>query len=122
MTFVASNVLAKLPTMTRGQVDALDFGVVKMDDSGTIQLYNKYESELACVAPAHAEGKNFFTQIAPCTNNRMVYGKFNEGVQINKLDSLIPYTFTYKMQPTNVDLHLYRDVATKTNWLLVKKK
>ncbi len=122
MSFVSTDILTKLPTMTRGQIDALDFGVVKVDDSGTILIYNRYEAELACVSPSHAESKNFFTQIAPCTNNRLVYGKFKEGLTAGKLDVNIAYTFTYKMKPTNVAIHLYRDSVTKTNWVLVKKR
>lgn len=122
MNFVPPDVLANLPMMSRSQVDALDFGVVKVKDDCTIELFNRYESELAGLTPEQVEGKRFFGEIAPCTNNRLVKGKFLEGIADGRLDAVIPYTFTYKMKPTNVILHLYRDPMTKTNWVLVKKR
>jgi photoactive yellow protein len=122
MQFVPGNVLSSLGSLSRSQADSFDFGVVKVDDSGVIQLYNKYESELAGVAPATAEGKNFFTHIAPCTNNRLFYGRFKDGVAADSLNVTLPYTFTYKMKPTNVLVQMYRDSATKTNWVFVKKR
>ena len=113
---------AILPGLSREELDDLSFGVVKMDDSGTILMYNRYESELASVSPATAEGKNFFTQVAPCTNNRLVYGRFKEGIAAGEMDISLSYTLTYKMRPTNVRMRLYRDRATRTNWLLVQKR
>ena len=122
MNFDAPETLSALPSLTREDLDALAFGVIKVNDTGIVEVYNKYESELACVPPAKAEGKNFFTQIAPCTNNRLILGRFKEGVAAGELDASIPYTFTYKMRPTNVVIRLYRDSGTKTNWVLVKKR
>jgi hypothetical protein len=40
-SFADASVLARLDTMTPQQLDALDFGVVKVDDSGTILFYNR---------------------------------------------------------------------------------
>ena len=119
--FVPDEVLLGLRMATREQLNSLDFGVVKVDDTGIIQIYNRYESELAGVAPSQAEGKNFFTQIAPCTNNSLFYGAFKKGMSAGSLNVLFPYTFNYKMHPTNVKVHLYRDQMSKTNWVFVKK-
>jgi photoactive yellow protein len=121
-SFVPDSVLQKLATLHRTEADTLDFGIVKVDDAGVIQLYNKYESELAGVSPNDAVGKNFFTQVAPCTNNRLFFGRFKDGVTANSLNVALPYTFTYKMRPTNVQIHMYRDGATKSNWVFVKKR
>ena len=122
MSFVSAETLSKLSTLSPFQLDSQEFGVVKVDAQGIIQYYNKYESELASVQPSTAVGKNFFTEIAPCTNNRLLFGKFTDGVGSGKLDATIPYTFTYKMKPTNVNIQLYHDAASKTNWVLVQKR
>jgi photoactive yellow protein len=108
--------------LTREAADSKDFGIVKVDDTGIIQLYNKYESELAGVPVANAEGRNFFTQVAICTNNRLFYGKFKDGVLKKQLDATFYYVFTYKMKPTNVVIKLYRDPNTQTNWIFIKKR
>jgi photoactive yellow protein len=77
---------------------------------------------MAGVAPDAAEGKNFFTQVAPCTNNRLVFGRFKEGVGKGELDAEFNYTFTYKMKPTNVTIRLLRHAPSRSNWVLVSKK
>jgi photoactive yellow protein len=122
MSIANANELKDLTKMTPAQIDELDFGVVKVDDQGVIQVYNTYESELGKVSPMVAIGKNFFTEIAPCTNNRLFFGRFQDGVKKGQLNLSMPYTFTYKMRPTNVTIQMYRDEATKTNWVLVERR
>ena len=102
-------------------LDALDYGCVKVSDDGIVQFYNRWESEFAGVPKEAAVGKNFFRELAPCTNNRLIYGRFKKGVAADELDVVVSYAFTYKMRPTLVDVHLFRETATKTNWLLVRK-
>ena len=120
-SFASDELLRRLPTMSRAEIDAQDLGIVKVDDADNITLYNRYEADLASVEPSAAEGKSFFTQIAPCTNNSLFFGSFKRGVKDGKLNVLFPYTFTYRMRPTNVKVHMYRDANTRTNWVLVKK-
>jgi photoactive yellow protein len=119
MSFVPQTVIDALARLTRTQADAQAFGVVRVTDEGVVTLYNRWESELAGVAVSAAEGRNFFSQVAPCTNNRLVFGKFKDGVQKGHLDAEFNYTFTYKMKPTNVALRLFRHAPSATNWVFV---
>lgn len=109
----------RIPQMTRQQIDALPLGVVRVDDQGFIKLYNRAESGFSGVPVHEAEGQHFFGELAPCTKNRIVFGRFKDGVRSGQLDFRLLYTFTYRMRPTNVQLHLYRDPETKTNWIFV---
>ncbi len=119
MSFVPEEILKSLAEISPETADQQDFGMVKVDDEGTVQLYNKWESELAGYEPSQAIGRNFFTQVAPCTNNRLVWGKFQEGVSEGELDHQLSYTFTYKMEPRPVRMHLYRDPDSGSNWVFV---
>jgi photoactive yellow protein len=119
MSFVPESLLSQLPGLSRAAADAQSFGVVQVGDDGAVRLYNKWESTLAGVPVSSAEGRNFFTQVAPCTNNRLVFGKFKDGVQRGQLDAEFNYTFTYKMKPTNVAIRLYRHAPSATNWVFV---
>jgi len=121
-SFVPSDVLSGISSMGPSKLNSLDFGVVQVDDSGVIEFYNRYESKMAGVDPSIAEGGNFFTEVAPCSNNRLFRGRFEDGVASGQLDETFSYTFTYKMKPTLVDVHLYRDGASQTNWIFVKKQ
>jgi photoactive yellow protein len=120
-TFVPAELFNLLGNLSRGDADACDFGVVKVDDAGKIELYNRYEADLAGLEPSQVEGRNFFTQVAPCTNNGLCFGTFKKGVAAGQLNVVFPYTFTYKLKPTNVMIHLYRDQNSKTNWVFVAK-
>jgi photoactive yellow protein len=121
-TFVAEETLSRLGSLTRQDADALDHGAIKLDDDGIILLYNRYESELSGLGVAHTEGRKFFTQVAPCTNNRLFYGRFQEGIEDNELDVEFSYTFTYRMRPTLVRIMLRRDPETRTTWVFVKRR
>jgi photoactive yellow protein len=122
MSFVPPDVLSKLKSLSREEADRLPFGIVKVDSSGRIQLYNHYEAQLAGVAPSSAEGKNFFTEIAPCTNNKLFFGRFKKGMEQGELDVNFNYTFTYKMKPTNVAIHMLHEKDTGSNWVFVQAK
>jgi len=119
-SFASPTELAALNTMSPAQVDSLPYGAVKIDDKGTISVYNRYESELGGIAPSHAIGRNFFTDIAPCTNNKVFRGCFAKGVEQGSADCVFTYTFTYRMKPTEVKVHLYRSGGA--NWMLIAKK
>ena len=108
--------------MSQAQLDSLTFGVIQVDDLGTVKSYNKYESELGNTPIPEALGKNFFTQVAPCTNNRLIFGKFKDGVAASNLDLDVSYVVTYKIKPVNVTVQMYRDNLAKTNWILVKRR
>lgn len=119
-TSFAKDLLEKLSNMSREEIDNLPFGLVKVNDLGVISIYNKFESNFAGVPIEEAENKNFFTQVAPCTNNNVFYGTFKHGVSNDKMNYLFYYTFTYKMKPTIVKTHLYRDPSSKDNYILVE--
>lgn len=120
-TFVPTELFNILGNLSRNDADSCDFGVIKVDDSGRIQLYNRYQSELGGVAVSTAEGKVFFTQVAPCTNNALFFGTFKKGIAAGALNVCFPYTFTFKMKPTNVKVHMYRDRGSGSNWIFVAR-
>jgi photoactive yellow protein len=110
----------KLRHASDEQLDNAPFGVIQIDDEGTVEFFNQYEAELSGMDPDEVVGRNFFTQVAPCTNNRLFRGRFKKGVRRGDLDETFTYTYTYKMRPTLVDVHLYRD-EVGNNWITVQK-
>lgn len=98
-----------------------NFGIIRLDDDGVVQFFNAYESNLSGVDPEDALGQNYFNELAPCSNNRVFYGRFRDGLEKGEMDEYFTYTFTYKMRPTLVDVHLYRD-DTGHNWIMVRKR
>lgn len=113
--FADSETYNRLENMSADELDALPFGVIRMESGGIVQNYNLFESELAGLNRDQVIGKDFFVQVAPCTNNFMVREKYTE--MDSSLDETIPYVFTYKMTPTKVSLRL---LGTKdATWYLL---
>jgi photoactive yellow protein len=117
--FSAPNLQAQLDALRDDpdQYDALDFGLVAMDLDGTVVAYNRIESEFARVSKERALGLLFFSDVAPCTNNYLVSGRFEDE---SMLDETLDYTFTVKMRPTPVKLRLLKDDRAKRQYLAVK--
>ncbi len=122
LDFVSPETLANLSNLSQTQCDALPHGAVKVDTNGNILLYNDYEANMAGLDKTSVLGRNFFTEVAPCTNNRLFFGKFKTGVSEGHLQLKMPYTFTYKMRPTNVLIHMLVDKDSGTNWIFVLKR
>jgi len=118
MNFDSPDLLAELENATTGAVDAAHFGVVRMKGDGAVLAYNAYESRLSGLSPEGVVGKNFFTQVAPCTNNFMVAERYSAP---EALDATVDYVFTYKMKPTKVRLRLLKRAAAAEQYLVVVK-
>ncbi len=121
-TFVPAAVFQQLGILTAAQADTLPFGVVKLAADGTIQLYNRYNNEqFTDFGGRSVVGRNYFTEVAPCSNNFMFSGRFKRGAETGMMDQVFDYVFTYKIEPTKVKIHLYHDKKSGTNWIFVKK-
>lgn len=116
-TFVPAELFNILGNLSRADADSCDFGVIQLDDTGNVIMVNRYQSDLGGVPVPQFEGKNWFTKVAPCTNNSLIFGSFKKGVAAGNLNVALPYTFTFKMKPTNVKIHMYRDNATGKNFV-----
>lgn len=112
------NVLSK---MDDSQLNDLAFGAVQLDKDGRIISYNQAEGEITGRDPEEVKGKNFFTEVAPCTNTDEFFGKFKAGVASGNLNNLFEYVFDYKMTPTKVQVHMKKALQGDSYWVFVKR-
>jgi photoactive yellow protein len=112
------NVLAR---MDGAALDKLAFGAVELDAKGTVLRYNATEGAITGRDPKSVIGKNFFTEVAPCTNRAEFKGVFEAGVRSNSLNTLFEYTFDHKMRPTRVQVHMKRAITANSYWVFVKR-
>jgi len=112
------NVLSK---MGDTQLDSLAFGAVQLDRDGVILSYNAAESEITGRSPEDVLGKNFFTEVAPCTDTDAFHGKFRAGVESGSLNHLFEYVFDYQMAATKVQVHMKKALQGDTYWVFVKR-
>ena len=66
-------------------------------------------------------GKNFFREVAPCTNTPKFKGMFDAGVKAGNLNTMFEYVFDYNMQPTKVKIHMKKAISGDTFWVFVKR-
>ena len=112
------NVLARL---SPEEIDDLAFGAIQLDAKGTVLAFSQTEGRLTNRDPKDVIGKNFFTQVAPCTRRPEFYGRFEEGVRQGKLSAVFDYVFDYRMNPTKVRVHMKKALVGDTYWVLVKR-
>jgi photoactive yellow protein len=121
--FVDADTLSRLGDMSADERDALDVGVVRLSDDGTVEALNEAALQLPGLSNVENRdavlGKNFFLELAPSTNNNLFYGRFQEAKKRGTIDARFPYTFTnLGEQPQSFAVHLYRTPDSTATWLL----
>ncbi len=111
----------KIESYTSEEFDALHFGAIKLDQDGVILKYNAYEGKLAGRDPGEVVGKNFFTEIAPCTNVQEFAGRFREGVKTGKLYATFPYRFLFPGNYVDVEITMMSGNDGHSAWIFVKE-
>jgi len=112
------NVLSR---MDEKQIDQLAFGAIQLDRDGKVLAYSQREASITGRDPKSVIGKNFFTDVAPCTRRPEFLGRFQEGVRTGKLSAVFDYVFDYKMNPTRVRVHMKNALVGDSYWVLVKR-
>ncbi len=120
-SFLTQKEMERIDHLQPHEVDALPFGAIRLDKEGTILSYNQAEATLTGRDPARVIGKNFFRQVAPCTNVREFAGRFRDGVERGDLHEVFPYRFDFEMAPRDVTVTLFYSQATQTAWVFVRE-
>jgi photoactive yellow protein len=118
MDFADADLLEQLESTSHAALDDQNFGIVVMSGDGKVEAYNEFESRLAGLRPDRVIGLNFFNDVAPCTNNYLVAGRYEDETE---LDDTIPYVFTLRMKPTQVRLRLLKSARARFSYLLVAR-
>lgn len=117
--FASADLFRWLETATPDELDELPFGLVAMTHDGIVERYNLAEARLSGLTPERVIGRNFFTAVAPCTNNFMVAYRFESEPE---LDSVVDYVFTFRLAPMKVRLRLLQHHGARHMYLAVDKR
>ena len=119
LNFTNTNMMDQLEAADDASLDGLPFGVVAMSEDGTVTSYNTAESRLSGLTRENVVGRNFFSSVAPCTNNFLVAHRFQtEPV----LDAIIDYVFTLRIRPVAVRLRLLKQASRRRMYLAVERR
>ncbi len=114
--------MENVDTMGQLDFDKLPFGAIQLDERGKVLRYNHTESKISGRSPQEVIGKDFFSEVAPCTNVQLFAGQFREGVARKELNVTFPYRFDFRMQPTDVWVRLFFSQATQSAWVFVSQR
>ena len=111
---------ARLDSLSPGELDALPFGIIQLDERGVILHYNTFESRLTQLSPGEVIGRDFFREVAPCADVQEFRGRFVEGVARQRLDERFRYHFPFANGPRDVLITLFYSATTKSVFVLVQ--
>jgi len=106
--------------MDRNEIANLPYGAVEIDRNGTILFYNQAEADICNREVRGHVGRNFFRDVAPCTNRPEFKGRFEEIVFQGKSMANFDYTFDYNMKPTRVSIQMKKGSGDSV-WIFVKR-
>jgi photoactive yellow protein len=75
--------------------DHLPVGVVVLDHSGRVVVFNKAEEELARRQRLKVLGREFFREIAPCMDVRDMGGRFTRDIGRRPIDVNVEFSFAH---------------------------
>lgn len=113
--------LQEVDAMNPAELDALPFGAIRLDSTGKVLSYNSTEARLTGRDPKRVIGKNFFTQVAPCTNVQAFAGRFREGMAKKEMHIIFPYRFDFEMAPRDVTVTLFYSAQAGSAWVFVRE-
>ncbi|AWN49930.1 histidine kinase [Methylobacterium terrae] len=109
-----------LDALAPQELDALRQGVIQIDGSGVIHRYNRAESAFSGRVPERMIGRNFFTEVAPCTHLPHFYGRFREGVRRGRLDQTFSFVYGFDPRPMQVRITLRQAAAPDRYWIITE--
>lgn len=107
---------------SKNYVDNLPYGVIIIDEANKILTYNRTESQLTGFDPTLMQGKNFFTEVAPCTAVQEFEGKVKEmRREDSPMQDALDFTFNHKNFFAEVSILLTWDPITRNTVISVRK-
>jgi photoactive yellow protein len=98
-----------LDELSAAQLEALPFGAIVVDLDGTIRSYNQYEADLSQLDAQRLIGKNFFRDVAPCTQVAAFQGRMYDFVASgDEVSVSFHYFFPFAHGDVDVDVRFVR--------------
>ena len=115
------NNVDQLSSMTPEELDSLPFGVIELSADAKILKYNETEAAISGRDPKRVIGRNFFTEVAPCTAVKEFYGRFLDLIEHRAINFQFDFVFNFD-PPTKVQITMLYEQREQVVWILVDKK
>ncbi len=116
-TDAADHFVADPGLLSAVERDALATGLIGLDAAGVVTVYNQAEAAMTGRSPHQVIGRNFFRDVAPCTDLPGFHGRFLEGVRRGRMDERFEFTFGFEPQPMRVRVRLHGGGSPGRYWI-----
>ena len=96
----------EIPQINFATLDLLPYGIILVNREGVVLYYNAREEQIARRRKEEVIGKNFFTEIAPCTQVQEFYGQFQETMSRIGGVASFGFRFPFPDRPREVNISL----------------
>ncbi len=93
-----------IPGLSNEQLDLLPFGIIELNEDGTVVAFNTAEESLSHRSKDEVIGLNFFSEVAPCADVKEYHGRFREFLKGKALTEKFNYTYYFKSSTLEVEL------------------
>lgn len=90
--------VGQLSQLSAEQLDTLAYGVIRLDARGRVLAYNDTESRMAGMPKEQVIGRNFFTDLAPCTRVKDFEGRYRDFVNGRQGLSMESFEFVFRFE------------------------
>lgn len=94
------------PDVDFATLDLLPYGIIVVDETGTVLFYNAREEQIAGRRREDVLGRNFFSEVAPCAQVHEFYGRFRETMHRAGLVADFHFHFPFPGRPREVEITL----------------
>ena len=98
--------MSRVETIDFATLDLLPYGVIVVDADGNVLYYNDREEQIAGRRREDVIGRNFFTEIAPCTRVQEFREPFSEAMRTGRALPAFRFRFPFPGNPRDVDISL----------------
>ena len=83
---IAHDLVARVEGLKTADLDALPFGVIRLDDSCRVTYFSKTEATQSGFGDRNAIGLHFFTELAPCMASQDFQRQVHQALATRTLD------------------------------------
>lgn len=113
--------LERISRMSDDELDALPFGLMRIDSAGAITAYNAFEGRVAGFVPSTIVGRSL-RELAPCTMVQEFIDAVEQGFEDQRLDRVLRFVFPVHQASCVVNVRLYYDESSAQMWLFVTRR
>jgi photoactive yellow protein len=110
--------IGPLPLVSADELDTLPFGVIRLNGEGVIESYNATEALHARQRREAVIGRNFFTDVAPCTAVQAFAGRL-QAMRARGVPATERFGFVFRLPWTRCTVRLALTYAPDTDTAIV---